>query len=116
MAPAYCLWALARLQLGTSFAIRPQAKELVARGLYAKIQNAVYVFNAIFYAGFFILFGKPAWFLFFLVMIPLQYAHPGGAQSARSKIRRCLSRISKAHLVLKNPNALGVPRNLSEPV
>jgi protein-S-isoprenylcysteine O-methyltransferase Ste14 len=44
--PAYCLWALARLQLGTSFAIRAQAKELVARGLYSKIQNPVYLFPA----------------------------------------------------------------------
>ncbi len=64
MAPAYCSWALARLQLGTSFAIRPQAKELVTRGLYAKIQNPVYVFNAIFYAGLFVFFGRPAWFSF----------------------------------------------------
>jgi protein-S-isoprenylcysteine O-methyltransferase Ste14 len=56
----YCLWALARLQLGTSFAISPQAKELVTRGLYAKIQNPVYVFNAIFYAGLFVFFGQPA--------------------------------------------------------
>jgi protein-S-isoprenylcysteine O-methyltransferase Ste14 len=72
MALAYCCWALARLQLGTSFAIRPQAKELVTRGLYSKIQNPVYVFNAIFYAGLFVFFGRPAWFLFFLVLIPLQ--------------------------------------------
>jgi Phospholipid methyltransferase len=71
MAPAYCLWALARLQLGTSFAIRPQAKELVTRGFYAKIQNPEYVFNAIFYAGLFVFFGRLAWFSFFLVLIPL---------------------------------------------
>jgi protein-S-isoprenylcysteine O-methyltransferase Ste14 len=73
MTPAYCLWAFARLQLGASFAIRPQAKELVTQGLYAKIQNPVYVFNAIFYAGLFVFFGQPALFLFFLVLIPLQY-------------------------------------------
>ena len=71
--PAYCLWALARLQLGSSFAIRAQAKELVTRGLYAKIQNPVYVFNAIFIAGIFVFFGQPTCFLFFLILIPMQW-------------------------------------------
>jgi len=66
------MWAVARVQLGTSFAISPQAKVLVTRGLYSKIQNPVYVFNAIFYAGMFVFFGRPAWFLFCLVLIPLQ--------------------------------------------
>jgi protein-S-isoprenylcysteine O-methyltransferase Ste14 len=73
MIPSYCLLALARLQLGTSFAVRPQAKELVTQGLYAKIQNPVYVFHAIFFAGVFVFIGQPAWFLFFLVLIPLQW-------------------------------------------
>jgi protein-S-isoprenylcysteine O-methyltransferase Ste14 len=82
MAPAYCLWALARLQLGTSFAISPQAKELVTRGLYAKIQNPVYVFNAIFYAGLFVFFGQPALFSFFLVLFPLQYVRIRAERSA----------------------------------
>jgi protein-S-isoprenylcysteine O-methyltransferase Ste14 len=72
--PAYCLWALARLQLGKSFAVRAQTKELVTRGLYAKIQNPVYVFNAIFLAGVFVFFGQPVWFLFFLILIPMQWS------------------------------------------
>jgi protein-S-isoprenylcysteine O-methyltransferase Ste14 len=71
--PAYCLWATARLQLGTSFAVRAQAKELVTRGLYAKIQNPVYVFNAIFITGILVFFGQPVWFLFFLILIPMQW-------------------------------------------
>jgi protein-S-isoprenylcysteine O-methyltransferase Ste14 len=72
--PAYCLWALARLQLGKSFAVRAQAKELVTRGLYAKIQNPVYIFSAIFIAGIFVFFGHPVWFLFFLILIPMQWS------------------------------------------
>ncbi len=73
MVPAFCLWALARLQLGRSFAIRPEARELVTQGLYAKIQNPVYVFNAILLAGVFVFFGQPVWFLFFLILIPMQW-------------------------------------------
>jgi protein-S-isoprenylcysteine O-methyltransferase Ste14 len=73
MVPAYFLWALARLQLGSSFAIRAQAKELVTRGLYSKIQNPVYVFGGIFIAGIFVFFGHAEWFLLFLVLIPTQW-------------------------------------------
>ena len=49
--PAFCLWALARLQLGKSFSISAQAKGLVTHGLYSKIQNPVYVFGGIFIAA-----------------------------------------------------------------
>ena len=70
--PAFCLWALARLQLGRSFAISAQAKELVTHGLYSRIQNPVYVFGAIFIAGLIVFFGKPQWFLVFLILIPLR--------------------------------------------
>jgi len=34
----------ARLQLGNSFAVTPQAKELVTLGLYSRIRNPIYVF------------------------------------------------------------------------
>jgi protein-S-isoprenylcysteine O-methyltransferase Ste14 len=70
--PAFCLWALARLQLGRSFAISAQAKELVTHGLYSKIQNPVYVFGTIFFAGLFVFFNRPALFLLFLILVPLQ--------------------------------------------
>ncbi|MGB6876882.1 MAG: isoprenylcysteine carboxylmethyltransferase family protein [Candidatus Acidiferrales bacterium] len=69
---AFCLWALARLQLGRSFAISAQAKELVTHGLYSKIQNPVYVFSAIFFAGLIVFFSQPVFVLFFLILIPLQ--------------------------------------------
>src|SRR5487761_1586567 len=71
--PAFCLWALARLQLGRSFAIQAKAKELVTHGLYSKIQNPVYVFSSIFIAGLFVFFWRPQLFLFFLIMIPMQW-------------------------------------------
>ena len=71
--PAFCLWALARLQLGRSFAISAQAKQLVTHGLYSKIQNPVYVFGAIFLAGLLVFFGHPVWFFFFLILIPMQW-------------------------------------------
>jgi protein-S-isoprenylcysteine O-methyltransferase Ste14 len=43
MLPSYIFLIMARVQLGTSFAVSPQAKELVTRGLYSKIRHPVYV-------------------------------------------------------------------------
>lgn len=40
----YSLVATARVQLGRSFAVTPQAKELVTHGLYSRIRNPMYVF------------------------------------------------------------------------
>ena len=71
--PAFCLWALARVQLRKSFAVSAQAKELVTHGIYAKIQNPVYVFGGIFIAGLIIYSGRPRFFLVFLILIPMQW-------------------------------------------
>jgi protein-S-isoprenylcysteine O-methyltransferase Ste14 len=40
----YCTFVTARLQLGKSFAVTPQAKDLVTFGLYSRIRNPIYVF------------------------------------------------------------------------
>jgi protein-S-isoprenylcysteine O-methyltransferase Ste14 len=40
----YATFVTARLQLGKSFAVTPQAKELVTLGLYSRIRNPIYVF------------------------------------------------------------------------
>jgi protein-S-isoprenylcysteine O-methyltransferase Ste14 len=41
---AYTLLVTARIQLGKSFSVRPEAKKLVTHGLYARIRNPMYVF------------------------------------------------------------------------
>jgi protein-S-isoprenylcysteine O-methyltransferase Ste14 len=40
----YILVLTARVQLGRSFSVRPEAKELVSHGLYSRIRNPMYVF------------------------------------------------------------------------
>jgi protein-S-isoprenylcysteine O-methyltransferase Ste14 len=40
----YSMFVTARLQLGKSFSVTPQAKELVTGGLYSRIRNPIYVF------------------------------------------------------------------------
>jgi protein-S-isoprenylcysteine O-methyltransferase Ste14 len=41
---AYGLVFAARLQLGNSFSVRPQANELIIHGLYSHMRNPMYVF------------------------------------------------------------------------
>ena len=43
---------IARLQLGKSFAVNPQAKELVTHGLYSKIRNPMYLFSGLLVLSF----------------------------------------------------------------
>jgi protein-S-isoprenylcysteine O-methyltransferase Ste14 len=47
----YILLMTARLQLGKSFSVSPQAKGLVTHGLYARIRNPIYVSVAIMWLG-----------------------------------------------------------------
>ena len=38
-------WIAARWQLGASFSVRPEARQLVTNGIYSKIRHPVYVFG-----------------------------------------------------------------------
>jgi protein-S-isoprenylcysteine O-methyltransferase Ste14 len=68
----FVLWTIARFQLGKSFTVSAQAKQLITSGLYSKIRNPVYVFGSCVLAGLILLLGRPMWLLIFVVLIPLQ--------------------------------------------
>ena len=71
--PAAVLLFVARWQLGKSFSVTPQARELVTHGLYSKIRNPIYVFSALMLAGILIALQRPcALFFLLLVLIPVQ--------------------------------------------
>jgi protein-S-isoprenylcysteine O-methyltransferase Ste14 len=66
------LLTVARVQLGNSFSVTPQARALVTTGVYRKIRNPVYVFSGIGIAGFVLYVGRPMWLLLCLALLPLQ--------------------------------------------
>jgi len=68
----FVLWTIARFQLGASFSISPQARQLVTKGLYSKIRNPIYVFGSCFIAGAFLYLRRPELLLIFGIVIPLQ--------------------------------------------
>jgi len=63
---------VARIQLGKSFSLTPQARQLVSHGLYSRIRNPVYVFGALVLLGLILFLDRPYYLLAFLVIIPLQ--------------------------------------------
>lgn len=78
--PAMLLLLVARIQLGNSFSVTPQARVLVTHGLYSKIRNPMYVFSALLILGF-VLTLKPYATLFILaIFVPVQIirAHQEG--------------------------------------
>jgi protein-S-isoprenylcysteine O-methyltransferase Ste14 len=72
IAVGFVFWTIARFQLGASFAVQAEARQLVTRGLYSKIRNPIYLFGSMVVAGGILAFGKPVWLLVFVLLIPLQ--------------------------------------------
>jgi protein-S-isoprenylcysteine O-methyltransferase Ste14 len=72
--PAAVLLFTARWQLGRSFSVTPQARELVTWGIYSKIRNPIYVFSALLLTGLLIALQYRYALLLLLVLIPIQMA------------------------------------------
>ena len=70
--PALVGLFVARFQLGKSFAVTLQAKQLVTHGLYSKIRNPMYIFSALLIVGFALATQRPLVFLFLAVLVPVQ--------------------------------------------
>jgi protein-S-isoprenylcysteine O-methyltransferase Ste14 len=66
------LIAVARYQLGKSFSISAQARQLVTTGIYSKIRNPIYVSGAVMIAGVILVVHRPVLWVVFLVLIILQ--------------------------------------------
>jgi protein-S-isoprenylcysteine O-methyltransferase Ste14 len=70
--PAGLLLLTARYQLGTSFSVSAQARQLVTRGIYSKIRNPIYFFGNLLLIGFLLVLQKPAAWLLLLIVVPMQ--------------------------------------------
>ncbi|MGO9366553.1 MAG: methyltransferase family protein [Terriglobales bacterium] len=64
--------AVARYQLGRSFAIKAEAHQLVTHGIYSKIRNPIYVFGTVLITGFVLLIHRPMLWLLVPAVIIMQ--------------------------------------------
>jgi len=72
MVPGFVLWGIAHVQLGDSFSVRAEARQLVTRGIYSRFRNPIYLFGGIGMAGFVLAIERPVFLLAFLVLVPMQ--------------------------------------------
>jgi protein-S-isoprenylcysteine O-methyltransferase Ste14 len=64
--------AVARMQLGRSFSVLPQARRLVTTGIYARIRNPIYVASPFLLIGLSLSFMQWWPMLLSAIVIPLQ--------------------------------------------
>lgn len=60
---------IARFQLGRSFSITPQARQLVTTGLYSRIRNPIYVFGTVTIVGLTLILQKPDLWIIVVVLV-----------------------------------------------
>lgn len=59
----------ARITLGKSFSLRPEAHKLVTTGIYSKIRNPIYVFGGTILCGVILVVQRPVWFIALLPVV-----------------------------------------------
>jgi len=64
----------ARLQLGKSFSLTPQARKLVTHGLYSRIRNPIYVFGTLAIVGLCLILRRPYLWLLPVLVVVMQTA------------------------------------------
>lgn len=69
---AAVLFLTARYQLGQSFSINPQAKQLVTSGIYSRIRNPLYVFSTLMILGAVIAYQQPVFLLIPAAIVVVQ--------------------------------------------
>jgi protein-S-isoprenylcysteine O-methyltransferase Ste14 len=69
---AAVLFLTARYQLGESFSINPQARQLVTCGVYSRIRNPLYVFSTLMILGAVIAYQRPVFLLIPAAIVVVQ--------------------------------------------
>lgn len=64
----FTLLTVARINLGDSFSIAPEARQLVTTGVYSRVRHPVYVFSFVGIAGLILYLHVP---VFLLVLVPI---------------------------------------------
>lgn len=69
---AAVVFLTARYQLGESFSVNPQARQLVTSGVYSRIRNPLYVFSTLMILGAVIAYQQPVFLLIPAAIVVVQ--------------------------------------------
>ena len=69
---AFSLLTVARVHLGSSFSLTPQARQLVTQGIYSRIRHPVYLFSTLGLAGLALYVQMPLLLATLAIVIPVQ--------------------------------------------
>jgi protein-S-isoprenylcysteine O-methyltransferase Ste14 len=69
---SFVLVILARVQLGKSFSVTPQARDLVTHGLYSRLQHPMYVFVDLTVCGIALALNRWYVLLLLAILVPIQ--------------------------------------------
>ena len=69
---SFLLLTIARVNLGNSFSVTPQARQVIKHGVYSKVRHPVYVFSTLLFVGLIFYVNRPIFLLLFLVLVPVQ--------------------------------------------
>ena len=84
---------VSRYELGKSFSIRPEARQLITHGIYSRIRNPIYVFGAVMIVGLILVLQTPILWIGLVAVVIIQTIrarqeargplalHPGAAQA-----------------------------------
>jgi protein-S-isoprenylcysteine O-methyltransferase Ste14 len=89
---AYALVITARMQLGKSFSVRPEAKELVTHGFYARMRNPMYIFLDLMVFGVICALHLPWLLVIFAVLVAFQ------VRQARREAKVLQNKFGQAYL------------------
>lgn len=67
--PSFVLWFVAKLQLGSSFTPKAEARALVTRGLYSRIRHPIYFFSTLALLGTAICLRSPYFYAYVVLAI-----------------------------------------------
>jgi protein-S-isoprenylcysteine O-methyltransferase Ste14 len=79
-AVCYAFLITSRIQLGESFSVAPEARELVTHGLYARLRNPMYVFVDLMVLGAVVALHLP-WLLLIFLPLPFVQAWQAGREA-----------------------------------
>ncbi|WP_291271542.1 isoprenylcysteine carboxylmethyltransferase family protein [Geothrix sp.] len=67
------LLTVARRQLGNSFSITAEARNLVTTGIYSRLRHPVYVFSSVLVLGLALYFKMPWLAVILIIILPMQF-------------------------------------------